>query len=205
MMKKLIWFSTLSLAMATMSLPAVAQGQETQPNTIDRGTPGMNQPGQPNTIDGGTPGMNQPGQPNTIDGGTPGIIQPGRSDRFDSSAPRISSTTGLRDRHYISLYTGEQPLSHITIRPQRYMSIGENIQVMDQTGQRIDANVTREGDRYRVDFAQPIAADTKVEIGVRNFASDPMPAGRVFLYEVSGGHVGFQRDIPYGLARVQVF
>lgn len=157
-MKKLILLSTLSLAIATMSLPAVAQGQEVRSS--------------------------------------------------ERTAPRISSTTGLRDRHYISLYTGPQPLSSITLRPQNFMEIGENIQIIDESGQKIDANVSREGDRYRINFAQPVAADTKLELSMRNINvgfGPQMPAGQVFLYEVAGNHVGLQQEIPYGLAQVRVY
>ncbi|MFB2737575.1 hypothetical protein [Umezakia ovalisporum] len=33
----------------------------------------------------------------------------------------------------------------------------------------------------------------------------PMPLGRFFYYQVSDVHEGFQREIPYGLVRVQVY
>ena len=154
-MKKLICLSTLSLAIATMSVPAIAQGQQIQ---------------------------------------------------YDESAPRISSTSGLPDRHFISLYTGEQPLSSITIRPSDVMGIGENIQVTDESGQTIDAQVNTENDRVTINFAQPVAAGTTLEIAMMDLAfTEPMPAGRVFHYQVSGEHVGMAREIPYGVARIQVF
>jgi hypothetical protein len=154
-MKKLICLSTLSLAIATMGVPAIAQGQQIQ---------------------------------------------------YDESTPRISSTSGLPDRHFISLYTGEQPLSSITIRPSDFMDIGDNIQVTDEAGQTIDAQVSTEDDRVTINFAQPVAARTTLEIAMSDLAfSEPMPAGGVFHYQVSGEHVGFARAIPYGVARIQVF
>ncbi|MDB9316180.1 hypothetical protein [Nodularia spumigena] len=155
MIKKLISLSTLSLAIATMNLPAIAQGQEIQ---------------------------------------------------YDKSAPRISSTTGLPDRHYIRLYTGEQPLSSITIRPSDFMDLGENIQVTDEAGETIAAEVSKEEDRVKISFAQPVASGTTLEIAMMDIGfAPPMPPGQVFHYQVSGDHVGFMREIPYGLARVQVF
>ena len=154
-MKKLICLSALSLAIATMSLPAMSQGQEIQ---------------------------------------------------YDQSAPRISSTTGLADSHYISLYTGEQPLSSITIRPSEFMDLGENIQVTDDAGETIDAEVSKEEDMVRINFAQPVPPATTVEIAMRDLGfALPIPAGGVFHYQVSGNHVGLQRDIPYGVARIQVY
>ena len=154
-MKKLISLSALTLAIATINLPAIAQGQQIQ---------------------------------------------------YNQSAPRISSTTGLPDRHYISLYTGEQPLSSITIRPSEFSDIGENIRVTDEAGETIEAEVSREEDRVKISFAQPVASGTTLEIAMMDLGfTPPMPAGQVFHYQVSGDHVGFQREIPYGLARVQVF
>ncbi|GAX35441.1 DUF2808 domain-containing protein [Nodularia sp. NIES-3585] len=154
-MKKLICLSALSFAIATMGLPAIAQGQEIQ---------------------------------------------------YDQSAPRISSTTGLPDRHYISLYTGEQPLSSITIRPSEFMDLGENIQVTDEAGETIEAVVSKEEDMVKINFAQPIPPATNLEIAMMDLGLSPtMPAGEVFHYQVSGDHVGLMREIPYGLARVQVF
>ncbi len=154
-MKKLICLSTLSLAIATINLPAIAQGQQIQ---------------------------------------------------YNQSAPRISSTSGLPDRHYISLYTGEQPLSSITIRPSDFMDLGENIRVTDEAGETIEAVVSKEEDMVRINFAQPIPPATTLEIAMMDVGfTPPMPAGQVFHYQVSGNHVGFMREIPYGLARVQVF
>ncbi|WP_414551890.1 DUF2808 domain-containing protein [Anabaena sp. CCY 0017] len=155
MMKKLICLSTLSLAIATMGLPAIAQGQQIQ---------------------------------------------------YDKSAPRISSTTGLPNRHYIRLYTGEQPLSSITIRPSDFMELGENIRVTDEAGETIEAEVSQEEDRVKISFAQPVASGTTLEIAMMDVEfAPPMPAGQVFHYQVYGNHVGLMREIPYGLARVQVF
>ncbi|TVP57053.1 MAG: DUF2808 domain-containing protein [Nodularia sp. (in: Bacteria)] len=154
-MKKLICLSALSLAIATMGLPAIAQGQEVQ---------------------------------------------------YNQNAPRISSTSGLPDRHYISLYTGEQPLSSITIRPSEIMDLGDNIQVTDESGETIDAEVSREEDMVRINFAQPVPPATTLEIAMMDVGfAPPMPAGEVFHYQISGNHVGLMREIPYGVARVQVF
>ncbi|MDB9540036.1 DUF2808 domain-containing protein [Anabaenopsis sp. FSS-46] len=153
MMKKLICLWTLSLAIASMGVPAIAQGQEIE---------------------------------------------------YDQNAPRISGTTGLTDRHYISLYTGEQPLSSVTIRPSELMDIGDNIQVTDESGATIDAEVSREEDSLKINFAQPVASGTNIEIAIRDLGFVPTPQG-VFHYQVSGDHVGFAREVPYGLARVEVY
>ncbi|AFY35426.1 DUF2808 domain-containing protein [Calothrix sp. PCC 7507] len=154
-MKKLICFSTLSLAIATMSLPSVAQGQQAQ---------------------------------------------------YSPSAPRISSTNGYMDAHMISVYTGDQPLSFITVRPPDFISVGDRIQINDQSGQAIESNISREGNIIRVNFAQPIPPQTtlKITFADLSLSSGVVPIG-VYNYEVAGGYPGFRQEIPYGLARVQVF
>ncbi|MEA5569396.1 DUF2808 domain-containing protein [Anabaena sp. UHCC 0399] len=197
-MKKLIWFSTVSLAIATTSLPAIAQTQQIQPGQ-------QYQPGQ--TIQPGQ--QYQPGQPMQ-----PGQqqyqprqqqYQPGQPMSYDRTAPRISRTSGFRDTHYISVYTGEQPLSYVVVRPSELVSINnDNISITDQSGQNIDANISTEGDRIRINFAQPITPGSTLQIAFRNLAMDT-PNRNFYLYELAGGHIGYRREIPYGFAQIQVF
>jgi len=153
-MKKLIWFSTLSLAIAATSLPAVAQRQQIQ---------------------------------------------------YNLNAPRISSTSGYANTHYIKLYTGEQPLSYITVRPSELLTVGNRIDVKDQSGQKIPTNISRENDQIRIDFSQPVPPRSTLEIAFRDVALNTPTPRSTFYYEISGGHIGFRRAIPYGLAQVQVY
>ncbi|HIK08461.1 MAG TPA: DUF2808 domain-containing protein [Trichormus sp. M33_DOE_039] len=189
-MKKLIWFSTLSMAIAATSLPAIAQTQPIQPGqTITPGQP--IQPVQPV----------QPVQP--IQPEQP--VQPGQQLSYDRTAPRISSTSGFSNAHYINVYTGEQPLSYVIVRPSELVSVNNSdIEVTDQSGQRINANISADGDRFRLNFDQPIPPGSTIKIAFRNLGFDA-PYRNFYLYELAGGYTGYQREIPYGFAQVQVF
>lgn len=194
-MKKLLWLSTLGLAIAATSLPAVAQTQDS-PQTPGTQSPELQTPGERQT-----PGT----QPPTVQPGTQ-IQQTTPSDQANYSAPQIKSTSALRDANYISLYTGSQPLAYVTILPPDYISIGENITVTDQSGQNIQANVTKEGEKIRINFAQPVAPGSTLEIALTDLAFGyPYPSKSTFNYELAGGYTGFNREIPYGLAQFQVY
>ncbi|AUT00673.1 hypothetical protein CLI64_09835 [Nostoc sp. CENA543] len=195
-MKKLIWFSTLSLAIATVSLPAIAQ---TQPVTPEQPVT----PGQPITPEQPV----TPGQPITPEQPvTPGQeyqSRPTMSD--DRTAPRISRTSGFANTHQISVYTGEQPLSYVIVRPSELVSVNNNdIEVTDQSGQRLDANISPEGDRLRLTFAQPVPPGSTIQIAFRNLTFNTLNRN-FYLYELAGGYTGYQRTIPYGFAQVQVY
>lgn len=204
-MKRLIWLSTVGLAIAATSLPVVAQTQDS-PQTPGTQSPQLQTPGERQTPglqtpDTPAPGTQTPGvQPETQ------IQQTTPSADANMGAPKIKNTTALRDANYISLYTGSQPLAYVTILPPEYIAIGDNITVTDQSGQSIQANVTREGERVRINFAQPVAPGSTLEIALTDLAFGyPYPSKSTFGYELAGGHVGFSREIPYGLAQFQVY
>lgn len=135
----------------------------------------------------------------------PSVAQ-GQQAQYSPSAPRISSTSGFSDAHSISVYTGEQPLSFITVRPPDYISVGNNIQISDQSGQAIESNISREGGMIRVNFAQPIPPQSTLRITFQDLAFSPQVARLgVYNYQVAGGYAAFRQEIPLGLARVQVF
>ncbi|BCL39184.1 hypothetical protein [Nostoc sp. MS1] len=209
-MKKLLWLSTLGLAIAATSLPALAQTQDS-PQTPGTQSPELQTPGERQTPGTQTPNTPAPGT-QIPDTQTP-AVQPGTqiqpttpSADATYSAPRIKGTSALRDANYISLYTGSQPLTYVTILPPDYISIGDNITVTDQSGQNIQAKVTREGDKVRVNFAQPVAPGSTLEIALTDLAFGyPYPSKSTFNYELAGGYTGFNREIPYGLAQFQVY
>jgi hypothetical protein len=154
-MKNLILLSTMSMAIATIAMPSLAQGQQA---------------------------------------------------RFRDIAPRISSTSGYSDAHTIRVYTGNQPLSFITVRPPDFISVGDWVQITDQNGEKIDVSLTREADRIRINFAQTVQPQTTLQITFTDLAFAPEVAtSGIYLYDVAGGYPGFRQEIPLGLARVQVF
>jgi len=135
----------------------------------------------------------------------PSVAQ-GQQAQYSPTAPRITGTNGYSDAQSISVYTGEQPLSFITVRPPDFISIGDRIQISDQSGQAIASNISREGDMIRINFAQPIPPQTTLEIKFHDLAfSSTVALNGVYNYEVAAGYADSRQEIPLGLARVQVF
>ncbi|BBD58989.1 hypothetical protein NIES2109_17680 [Nostoc sp. HK-01] len=126
---------------------------------------------------------------------------------YNSTAPRISSTSGYDNTHTISVYTGMQPLSYLIVRPSDAIKVSDNIDVTDQSGRRVDTSITREDDRkIRINFSQPIPPGTNLNIAFRNIDfANAFPNRSFVYYDISGGHIGLSREVPYGLAQVQVY
>ncbi|QLE58780.1 DUF2808 domain-containing protein [Nostoc sp. TCL26-01] len=189
-MKKLLWFLTVSLAIAS-SLPAIAQ------QTPDTQVPVTPTPETPAPV---TP------IPETPAPVTPAPVTPTPQAQNNFGAPRISATSAERNANYITLYTGSQPLSYVTILPPDYINIGEKIEVSDQSGQKIDANVTKEGEKVKISFTQPVQPGSTLNIALMDLAfGPPIPSKSTFNYELAGGYTSYKQDIPYGLAQFQVY
>lgn len=126
---------------------------------------------------------------------------------YDRTAPRISSTSGYDNTHTINVYTGMQPLSYLIVRPSDAVKVGDNIEVTDQSGRRVDTSISREEDRrIRINFSQPVPPGSTLNIAFRgiDFANS-FPNRSFVYYEISGQHIGLSREVPYGLAQVQVY
>lgn len=128
---------------------------------------------------------------------------------YDRSAPRIVSTDVDRSNsaHEITLYTGARPLSYLRITPPNDVQIGEDVQVMTESGREIEAFVFKsfsDNNQAILAFAQPVPARTTLEIVMDDVSPVVPGAGAFFNYELAGKHLGLKRLIPYGIARFQV-
>lgn len=126
---------------------------------------------------------------------------------YNSTAPRISSTSGYGSTHTVSVYTGMQPLSYLIVRPSDALKVSNDIEVTDQSGRRIDASITREDvNRVRINFSQPVPPESTLNIAFKNIDfANSFPNRSFVYYEISGQHIGLSREVPYGLAQVQVY
>ncbi|WP_062294748.1 DUF2808 domain-containing protein [Nostoc piscinale] len=126
---------------------------------------------------------------------------------YNSTAPRISSTSGYDSTHTITVYTGMQPLSYLIVRPSDALKVSNDIDVTDQSGRRVEANISRQDERMiRINFSQPVPPGTNLNIAFRNIDfANAFPNRSFVYYDVSGGYIGLSREVPYGLAQVQVY
>ncbi|MBD2596701.1 DUF2808 domain-containing protein [Nostoc spongiaeforme FACHB-130] len=126
---------------------------------------------------------------------------------YNNTAPRISSTSGYDSTHTITVYTGMQPLSYLIVRPSDALKVSNDIDVTDQSGRRVEANISRQDERMiRINFSQPVPPGTNLNIAFRNIDfTNAFPNRSFVYYDISGGHIGLSREVPYGLAQVQVY
>lgn len=124
--------------------------------------------------------------------------------RYDPSAPRITGTEGYEDTHYIGLYTGARPLAYLRILPPEGVDLEENdIQVI-LPDRVVRTAVSKQGEAYLISFAQPVPARTTIQLALDDVDMEPLGSARIVNYQLAGGHLGLERVIPYGLARITV-
>jgi hypothetical protein len=124
--------------------------------------------------------------------------------QYDPSAPRITGAEGYEDTHYIGVYTGARPLSYIEIVPPEGVNLEENDIQAILSDRVIRTNVSKQGNRYRISFAEPVPARTTMQLALDDVDIEPRANARIVNYRLAGKHVGLERAIPYGLARITV-
>jgi len=68
----------------------------------------------------------------------------------------------------------------------------------------VRTNVSKQGNRYRISFAEPVPARTTMQLALDDVDIKPRASARIVNYRLAGKHVGLERAIPYGLARITV-
>ncbi|MFQ4142610.1 DUF2808 domain-containing protein [Chlorogloeopsis sp. ULAP02] len=119
--------------------------------------------------------------------------------------PSVGNST--RATHYFDLKVQGNPLSQLLIDVPEGLMITRGIRVTNQSGEQVATNVTMNGKRATIDFAQPVATGTTIKIslqGVRTLYPNSVNAP-TWLYPVYGRSVGLTADIPFSLARVQIY
>lgn len=161
------------------------------------------------------------------------IVAQAQDIEFDPSAARIVDTEIDRneDAHVITLYTGARPLSYVVLIPPEELDLSDDIEVVSEPGQILNAvavdldnvsrtynaNIANENDEIAIDeevnidqsidprvivtFANPIPARTTVQIALKDLQPLVPNGNSFFNYQIAGKHVGLTEPIPYGLAR----
>ncbi|MDJ0735342.1 MAG: hypothetical protein QNJ47_15010 [Nostocaceae cyanobacterium] len=108
--------------------------------------------------------------------------------------------------HYFELQVQGNPLSQLFIDIPEGIKVSKGIRVTDESGQKVAAEVTIADKTATINFSQPVDSK-KIRIALRGVSNTYPHFGysRTWLYSVSGRHVGFTADIPYGLVQVQTY
>ncbi|HEY9853842.1 MAG TPA: DUF2808 domain-containing protein [Leptolyngbyaceae cyanobacterium] len=108
-------------------------------------------------------------------------------------------------RHTIRFHIpqGSSPLSQLNIDVPEGLRISDNIALTDKSGQKINANISIMGNKIIVDFPQPIAPESKLELDLNNIRRRGV--SNAWIYRVSAKLVGLEADVPIGIARIRVY
>lgn len=102
----------------------------------------------------------------------------------------------------IRVHVENTSLTQLSIDLPEALSIKRGLDVVDQTGQAINATLTVKSNSAIIDFAQPVAPGTILEVDLNGVSTSDY-LGRTWLLPVSSRSVGMNRDIPLGIARIQ--
>lgn len=133
--------------------------------------------------------------PVTDNGRVPHIVS---SVQFPQSKWRIV-------RHTFRLQIPQQsnPLSQLRIDVPVGLRVSSKISVSDQTGRKVDTNISVDGNKVLLAFPKPVPPGTELKIAIR----DVKILGRTnaWLYKVYARLVGIDADLPIGFARFRVY
>lgn len=132
-----------------------------------------------------------------------GSIAKAQEVQYDPSAARITEVDVYEETHNISLYTGSHgPLAFITLTPPDNSGITPNDVKVIQSGRTLNPTVYKDNGRILIVFDQLVPPRSNLEIALNDVDMERFGEPDIVNYRVSGGHVGLNQTLPYGLARV---
>lgn len=121
---------------------------------------------------------------------------------------RPSTSQSLGPAHRIQVYTGNQPLTQLTIQPLYNVRVDENnIQVIeDESNGKLDATVTvDEQNKVTIAFAQPVPPEKVLEIRMFGLTPPNQFFPKSLAYSVNGSYEGMSQTMPFGVVQVRTY
>ena len=109
----------------------------------------------------------------------------------------------LSATHHFEVHVQGKALSELSIDLPKGVSIRRGIEVMNQSGQKVEAQVSVNDRKVTVVFSQPVAPDTTLSIDMRGVTTSGYD--NTWLYRVYAKLVDVNAEIPLGLARIQTY
>ena len=120
----------------------------------------------------------------------------------DSAAyPDAASVRGAT--HEIEVHVHGENISELSIDLPEDVSIRKGIEVTNQSGKKIEANVSVNDRKATVVFSQPVAPETIVSIAMKGV--DTPGYDKIWHYRVYAKKVGLTAEIPLGTARIHTY
>jgi len=106
--------------------------------------------------------------------------------------------------HHFEIHVQGSAISALSIDIPEEIKISKGIEVTNQSGNRINAQVSINNKKATVVFSQPVPAETILSINM-NGVRTPMYNGFTWLYPVYGTIPGMNQEIPLGTVRIQTY
>ncbi|WP_315791256.1 DUF2808 domain-containing protein [Fischerella sp. JS2] len=90
-------------------------------------------------------------------------------------------------------------LSQLIIDTPSTVAVSNDIEVLDEQGEKFKINVSADGRRIIIDFPQPVTSNTKLFINL-NEVKQPI-FGSASIYHLSVKVIGNNKEIPVGVAQ----
>ncbi len=112
---------------------------------------------------------------------------PGGTHLFDSAA--IPSNARFQNaNHRFKVHVQKKPISELSIYLPEKVSLSKDIEVTDETGQKIDAQTSIDSGKATIAFAQPVSTDTVLRVNLRGIRTSGFEQN--WLYRVYSKPVG---------------
>ena len=109
----------------------------------------------------------------------------------------------VRDSFRLQIPKDSVALSQLTITVPNGLTIKNNFDVLDQSGQKIDTNITVNSKTITIAFPQQVAPGTEINIDLNRVLISG--TSNAWLYPVSVRLVGLNADIPVGVFRLRLY
>ncbi|PMB10718.1 DUF2808 domain-containing protein [Fischerella thermalis CCMEE 5273] len=111
-------------------------------------------------------------------------------------------------RHTIRLHVpkNSKALTELSINVPDTITISsdiKNIKIVDEKGQKINANISVNDRNIQIAFVEPVASNTKFNVELKNVKRQFL--GNRYIYQLSAKFVGSDAEIPIGVAQFQLY
>ncbi len=104
-------------------------------------------------------------------------------------------------KYFIRVHVTGRALMQLVIEAPAEVLLSKAITITDQSGKSISANVSLNGQKAVIAFAQPVAPDTTLTLYLKNVRTPyALPT---WFFSVDSQLEGLSAEIPLGLARIQ--
>ncbi|BAU15833.1 hypothetical protein LEP3755_63980 (plasmid) [Leptolyngbya sp. NIES-3755] len=119
---------------------------------------------------------------------------------LEGGSANLNNTKFSPGSYSLNVHVMGREISALTIEPQQSVYLSQNIQVFDQSNQRIEATVSMNGQTATIAFAQPVKPNTILRVELKD-VRNPYSLSTA-LFSVNSQIVGLNSEIPLGTLQI---